>query len=39
MSLASPATKIDTFEPIDRKQQEIIILKNKLVNTMRENEI
>lgn len=37
MSLNPPNKKVDTFEPIDRKQQEMIILKNKLVTTMREN--
>lgn len=38
MSLTAPNKAINNFEPIDRKQQEMIIMKNKLVTTMRENE-
>ena len=38
MTMQPPEKNRDTFEPIDRKQQEMIILKNKLINSMRENE-
>lgn len=38
MSLQPPERNIDSIEPIDRKQQEMIILKNKLITNMRESE-
>ena len=38
MDLKPPSNKINTFEPMDRKQQEMIIMKNKLVGQMREKE-
>lgn len=38
MSLQPPDIKINTSEALDRKQQEMIVLKNKLMTTMRENE-
>ena len=37
MSLQPPEKKSDGYESIDRKQQEMIILKNKLIANMREN--
>lgn len=38
MSLHPPSQKLNTYEPIDRKQQEMIIMKNKLISQMREKE-
>lgn len=38
MELRPPSNKINTYEPLDRKQQEMIIMKNKLINQMREKE-
>jgi hypothetical protein len=38
MSLKPPNQKLNTYEPIDRKQQEMIIMKNKLISQMREKE-
>jgi hypothetical protein len=38
MDIRPPGNKLNTFEPIDRKQQEMIIMKNKLINQMREKE-
>ena len=38
MDLRPPENKLNTFEPIDRKQQEMIIMKNKLISQMREKE-
>lgn len=35
MCIEAPEKKGDSFEPIDRKQQEMIILKSKLVSQMR----
>ena len=39
MGLQPPENNINTFEPIDRKQQEMIIMKNKLISQMREAEL
>lgn len=38
MELRPPSNKLNTFEPLDRKQQEMIIMKNKLVGQMRDKE-
>lgn len=38
MDLRPPANKLNIFEPLDRKQQEMIIKKNKLISQMREKE-
>ena len=38
MGLRPPSQKLNTFEPLDRKQQEMIIMKNKLISQMREKE-
>jgi hypothetical protein len=38
MSLRPPGQKMNNYEPIDRKQQEMIIMKNKLISQMREKE-
>ena len=35
MSMRPPKMENDLYEPLDRKQQEMIILKNKLVTQMR----
>ena len=37
-SLAPPKKNVDLYEPLDRKQQEIIITKNKLLTEIREKE-
>lgn len=39
MSTQPPEAKTNMYEPIDRKQQEIIMIKNKLINEMREREL
>jgi hypothetical protein len=36
MTLRPPTQKLNTYEPLDRKQQEMIIMKNKLISQMRE---
>jgi hypothetical protein len=38
MELRPPANQLNNFEPIDRKQQEMIIMKNKLISQMRDKE-
>lgn len=38
MELQPPKISVSTYEPLDRKQQEIIIMKSKLVTQMREKE-
>jgi hypothetical protein len=36
--LAPPKQNVDLYEPLDRKQQDIIITKNKLLTSIREKE-
>lgn len=38
MELRPPSNQLNNFEPIDRKQQEMIIMKNKLISQMRDKE-